>query len=406
MKNKFILSSCLCLLFSCISSIADADSFYIADSPLVQHPISLPISKRSSYRWRSDVGAWGENFAENILKLRGFKEVYEIKNGKNNGIDRIAIKRGLNGKIIDVRFVEVKTSQSLTPKLSMTKYGGKQMSRKWLASNLKALLNSGNSNLRKLALEISLFRKSQNIQIDAMGELIHINPKNLKMAGYAPTSGSSLYDESLDKLLLKLSKSESSDVRKWSKKSLNSLSMIQSTNMSDWLDKSQLRKKAILKSASNQSINKTRRVLRKASGGVRVTKLLRRATGRIALVVALAMDTHEVYEKFNSYNSGNISVRDWNKFIIIKIGGVGGAFAGAWVGGELGAWAGGFGGPFAEFTVPAGLIIGGGLGAVIGYWFGESMMSYGANAYYDSLDAEIRNLVEIEWLKETIPEGK
>lgn len=59
------------------------------------------------------------------------------------------------------------------------------------------------------------------------------------------------------------------------------------------------------------------------------------------------------------------------------IGGTGGTLAAGWAGAELGATAGAFGGPLAWITVPAGAIIGGGIGAVSGYFLG----SWGGKQY-------------------------
>ena len=94
----------------------------------------------------------GREFCRETYRLRGFNEIHEIKNGSNNGIDRIAVKRGPSGQLLDIKFVEVKTTRSASPRLNKTRYGGTQMSRKWLAANLKEMRTSGDPALKKLAL--------------------------------------------------------------------------------------------------------------------------------------------------------------------------------------------------------------------------------------------------------------
>lgn len=379
---------------------AQAKALGLASSPFVEHPVHHPLDGRTSSIWRTKVGTWGENLAQESLRLRGFDEIHEIKNASNNGIDRIAIKRAPNGELIDAKLVEIKTSRSEKPKLAHTRYGGRQMSRKWLASNLWSMRSSGDPVLKKLALELSRFRKASGRSIESFGELTHVNTRTGWITGYSADGRTLRYTESLSRLLSKLqANAHAPNVRTWATRSLSQLDQIRSSSMTLWLGSgSSGRSTKMVLGNSGHSVSASRALALRHSRSAVATRTMQRAAGRIALVVALAMDAKELFDTEHAYRTGAISARQRNVQLASTVGGAAGAFAGAWAGGATGAWLGGFGGPFAWATVPAGGFIGAVAGGVGGYFGGSAVAGYGATAWYNSIDNEVRSKFELSWL--------
>ena len=274
------------------------------------------------------------------------------------------------------------------------------MSRKWLASNISMMRNSGDPALKKLAREFSVFRKASGRTIESFGELIHVNTRTGMLTGYSADGRSIRYSESLGRLLKNLQlKARNPHVHIWATRTLSQWDSIRSTSMSTWLGKnvSQQSTKSILASSAQGFAVKRIAVLRQSRVAL-VTKVMLRSAGRIAFVVALAMDAKELFDTEYSYRTGAISARQRNMQLASKAGGIGGAAAGAWAGGVTGAWLGGFGGPVAWLTVPAGGIVGAAIGGVSGYIGGSAVAGYGATAWYNSIDVAVRNKVELAWL--------
>lgn len=384
---------------------ATAGTYGLLSSPLVDHPISLPTEHRSAFMWRSRTGAWGEGLAEQILRLRGFHEVHEFKSGSNGGIDRVAVKRGVNGSLEDVKFLEVKTSRGSSPKLGQTRYGGRQMSRKWLGKNLVYMRRNGNESMRRLALDISRFRKATGRSIESLGEVMHVNTRSGVVTGYLTDGRSVKYSDSVEHVLKNVQKrARSSSARRWATRSLANWDQISSGRLSSWLGTSvgqQSRKSLLATSGSVQS--GLRRGLVTQSRRVAVTKILVRAAGPVAVAIGLAIDAKELTDVEMSYRRGLISLRQRNVSHASTIGGLSGAFAGAWAGGATGAWLGAYGGPFAEITVPAGAFVGAVIGGVGGYVGGSAVAGYAATAWYDKVDSEVRNRFESEWVSLPAP---
>ena len=140
----------------------------LVQSPLVRHPVMHPLADRTPYSWRQGGGVWGENFTDQILRLRGYNEVYEIKTGSNQGIDRVAGKRDPAGRINDVRFVEVKTNRADTLKLNETKHSGRQLSRDWTAARLRAMRRSNDAQVNDLAREIRQLSKTSGRSLELL----------------------------------------------------------------------------------------------------------------------------------------------------------------------------------------------------------------------------------------------
>jgi len=112
------------------------------------------------------------------------------------------------------------------------------------------------------------------------------------------------------------------------------------------------------------------------------------------------MDAYEVYGHVRDYRLGKLSQQEFAIAIARTGGGIAGAGAGAAGGAWLGAQIGVFGGPLAWFTVPAGGVIGGTIGGVAGYFGGSYAGEFTAQAWYGSLDRDVRDRVT-GWLKET-----
>lgn len=398
--QPFWLPAGLILIVLRLGPDVSADTVGFHQSPLVDHPVHHPNHVRSPSGWRSSVGSWGENFAEETLRLRGFNEVHEIKTGGNHGLDRVAVKRGPGGVIKEIKYVEVKTTRWPKPRLNQTQYGGTQMSRRHLAENLGKMRNSGDPNLRKLAVELSRFRKSSGLPVQSMGEVVHINTKTGLVTGYSGDGRTVKYVESAERLLKQVQRRGSTaEVRRLAARSLGRWDQIRAESMSSWLGTSAARQgeKAILVSSARSvgaveavALSQTRRVLTK--------KILQRSAGPIAFVVSVAFDAKELYDTEFAYRRGAISERQRRIQILTTLGGAAGAFAGASAGGAAGVWLGAFGGPFAWITVPAGGLLGATVGGIGGYFGGSSIAGYGAAAWYHSIDAAVREKFELAWL--------
>lgn len=405
-----------------LSPCAHADGMRILQSPLVDHPVLHPSEGRSAYVWRSSAGRWGENLAQETLRLRGFNEIHEIKINGNQGIDRIAIKRGTDGSIKEVKFVEVKTTRSPKPRLGHTQYGGQQLSRKWLAENLKRMRNSGNPELRKLATELGRFRRSSGLPLESMGELMHVNTKTGRLIGYAGDGKTVKYDDSIERMLKRIQRRGSTaEVRASAVRHLSGFDQVKAASESSWLGRSAAKQseRAVLSSSLGKSAAKQseRAILRSAATGtnaveaaalvqgrrVLVKKVILRSAGPIAMLASVAADTKELYDTESAYRSGAISERQRTIQMLTTLGGAVGVAAGASSGAAAGAWIGAFGGPVAWITIPAGGIVGGVIGGIGGYFGGSSAAGYGATSWYHSIDEAIRYKAELAWLSSRAP---
>ena len=378
-----------------------AQGYSMVASELIDHPVYHPSSNRSIGSFRSSVGAWGENLAENTLKLRGFNEVFEVKNGRNNGIDRIAIKRGPNGKILDARIVEVKTTRTAKPKLALTKQSGVQMGRKWIADKLTQMRNSGDPNLKKLARELSVFRKSLGRNNVAMAEVIHVNPRKNRLVTYAADGRTVKSNVRVTKLLRTVqTKGSTIQIRNAATRDLASFDQIKSMSESKYLGNTERRATILSKSRQNSRLTTALKSARVANlRSSTLTAVLKRSAGRIAIWFSLAMDAAEMIDTEIAYRNGSISVRQRNIQVTTKGGGMMGAMGGASGGAVAGAWIGTAGGPVAWLTVPAGTIIGGFAGGVAGYFGGATVAQMAAESWYAQVDLAVREKVEQELLQ-------
>ncbi len=389
--------------FSLIPNVmADTTSF--VKSPLVEYPVSHPADIRSTARWKSSVGSWGENFADQTLRMRGY-EPYEVKTGSNHGVDRVAIKRGPDGAIKDVKIVEVKTTRSSKPRLNRTKSSGTQMSRKYVADHLRKMRNSGDPELRKLALEIGRFRRASGVSLQKLGEVIHISTKTGVVTTYTGDLKTVNSFQSADRVLKQIQRrAGSAEARRWAVRTLAAWDQIRSQTMTNYLGKSvaQQSRSTILANATRSAGSIEAAALRQ-SRLLLTRRILQRAAGPIAIAVSLAFDAKEVFDTEYAFRTGAISERQRNIQLLTTFGGAAGAFAGASAGGAAGMWVGAFGGPFAWITVPVGGFAGATIFGIVGYFGGSTITGYGASAWYGSIDASVREKFEQTWLASPNP---
>lgn len=160
--------------------------------------------------------------------------------------------------------------------------------------------------------------------------------------------------------------------------------------MPTWLRTNSSTRALAQSSRSRVSLLRQKHALRGARRGLAL------AAGRVAIFVAVAVDAYEIYGYLRDYQRGNLSQRG----LVIAMSRSGGGIAGAWGGATGGAWIGAkvglLGGPWAWVTVPAGSIVGGAVGGIAGYFAGSHVGELTAQAWYGSLDVEVRTAVN-QW---------
>lgn len=392
---KFYLAWIAVIFFCGVhGAFANAQVVMSPIAPPVGHPLIVDHPVRTAGAWRKGIGEFGESFADGTLKLRGY-QVTNIKLPGNHGVDRVAVKYNASGKLTDVRLVEVKAHYGKgKPRLGMTK-NGQQMSRKWLADWLRKLRTAGNEG-KMLAQQISAFRKASRIPLERLGELHDIN---LRSGTYTIRNPVTLAERGgpmpIQRLLNKVASRSSQHASKaWAKLHLAQLDQLRQTRMGKWLSSSRPGKAFGRATSSRIALLEGQQALRGAR------RVLVRAAGPVGLAVAGASDADEIYGHVRDYRLGKLSKREFWTALWRSGGGIVGAFAGAtggaWIGMELGA----FGGPLAWFTVPVGGFIFGTVGGVVGYFGGSYAGEAAAEAWYRSLDKNVRTQVS-RWLTET-----
>ena len=387
----------LCLLFGLLLanvSLVQAQGVAMPVCRPVEHPLIETIPVRTAAHWRKGVEGFGEELIRNTMQLRGY-EMQNIKLPGNHGIDLFAVKRNLAGKIYDARIIEAKTHYGKgMPHLGQT-ISGKQMSPKWLADKLRALGRAGQDG-RKLAYDILRFRKERAIPVQQLGQVHDINLRSGKYTIRDPITLNELSGPmSIERLLNNVaSHSEKSATRSWSLRHLAKFDKIQQSRMQSWLA-------GTPRSRALGQVSQTKLLViaegQAQRGAIRV---LARTAGRVAFVVAIAMDAAEIYGHVRDYKHGSISQREFAIALARSGGGIagawGGAVAGFWAGGALGAW----GGPLAWLTVPLGTFIGSAIGGICGYYGGSYVGDTTAKAFYGSLDTKVQNQVN-QWVIKT-----
>ncbi len=358
----------------------------------VDHPLVASHPVRTAGTWRKGVERFGEGLARGSLQLHGY-EVLDMKLPGNHGIDLVAFKRSATGAVTDIRLVEVKAHYGPgRPRLGQTRVGT-QMSRQWLADRLRALRSSGEQG-RQLALDISRFRKAEGIPLERLGEVHDVNLRTWKYTIRHPISMAERTGPmSIQRLLNKVATTQPAS-QAWAMRHLSQFDQLRQARMGNWLSASSSARAFDRVISPQIVLLEEKQALRGARRG------LVRAAGRVAVVVAVAMDANEIYGHVRDYRLGKLSRQGF----IIALARSGGGIAGAWAGAAGGAWGGmqigAFGGPWAWVTVPVGGVLGGAIGGVAGYFGGSYVGEFTAKAWYGSLDRNVRDQVN-RWLKET-----
>lgn len=385
------------LLILTSSGSAREQMVALVASPLVDHPVASRPASRNASSWRLKTGDWGENLAEEMLRLQGYDQVVAVKTTSNNGIDRIAIKRGSAGQVVGVRFVEVKTGRSSEFKLGNTKYSGRQMAHKWLTDRLRAAYRSDDDNVKELARDIRRFVRNSDLPLESLGEIIHVNTSAGEVRRFKADAKTLISSESLERLLVQMRRRSSlPTVQHWAGRSLRHLDQIQTTSMPLWIATAEgppirLAFRAAKPRAPTVAL---RGVALREGRSIGAGRLLTKSAGRVAVAIALAADAKELVDTELAYRRGHISRRDRNIRHVTSAGGITGAWAGASLGSAAGGAIGLAGGPFAWITVPAGALVGGAVGGIGGYFAGSTFASYAASAWYDAIDRDIRDRAE------------
>ncbi len=351
----------LALLFAAGGAQAQV-TMGLVSSQLVSQPVAAPDAVRSAHAWRSMVGGMGESFVTESLKLRGY-EVLEIKTGGNQGIDRIAFRRGRDGRLLDVKFIEVKTSYDGRARMGRTR-AGPQMSRQWLAEKLRTMRRSPDPQVRWLALETGRLRRRLGVAISHFGEIHTLNVRRGTYVIRGALTGNTLAEMSIPRTLRQLAqKARSRTARVWAARHLRHWSSVRGTSMRSWI-----------RSAPGAA----------AGAGAASRVALRRAAARgiplVGAAVAVGWDGIEIYGDVAAYRQGRLARRDLHRRLATR----GGGWAGAVSLGAVGAYVGSFGGPAAWITVP---VTATGF-AIVGYFSGSELAGVGVDHWYASIDEQ------------------
>jgi hypothetical protein len=375
-------------------------ALYSMGSAPIPHPINNPALMRTPAGWRTPFGSWGESVAESYMRdVRGFDDIRQIRNRSGNGIDLTAVKRTEAGKIIDVKFVEVKTTSGRGIRLHSTKYG-EQLSREWVIKHLWDMRNSDDPQIRAFGKEVRSFRRENpQILMENYCELHHIDAKNLRFKILDPATKGVKTDMSLTRVFKGVERRSKSPIMvSAAKLNFASQKTIRETSMQTWLGKGKVQ--TAIRFQSERRLP-SKAFLSKTSYAFNRVRL--RNAGRVALVVAIAVDAKEVYNLYESFRAGRINQREFTEGLCRTSCGIAGAWAGGWAGAATGAWIGTFGGPIAFVTVPVGTFVGGAIGSAIGYYSGSKAGSAAVAFYYQKLDVRIKTEVQNWFVMESYP---
>src|SRR4030065_26554 len=99
------------------------------------------------------------------------------------------------------------------------------------------MTNLGPLSMRRLALDISRFRKASGRSIESLGEIMHINPRTGSVTGYLADGRTVKYSPSVERLLRNVQRASSKTARNWATRSLAERDQIRAGRMSSWLGK-------------------------------------------------------------------------------------------------------------------------------------------------------------------------
>lgn len=269
------------------------------------------------------------------------------------------------------------------------------MSRSWLAKALRDLRASG-ENGRKLALEVSRFRRENKIPLSQLGQVHSIDLKTGNYDVLNPSTKTKIAPtRSIKNELGKLASQPSQrGTQSWARRHQRGFEAMRKASMTSWLSQS----------STTRALNQVNATQLSGIDKLQAKKIADRAVLRVATrvvaIVSIGLAGYEVYEAYGNYRNGKLTNRDLHFKIAESgggaAGGMVGAGGGAWIGMQLGA----FGGPLAWITVPVGGAVGGFIGGIVGYFGGSQAGTAVAGSWYDSLDKDVQNWVNA-WLKET-----
>lgn len=384
MKQRVIISSLVVLALIAWVEQVFAQVVAAPVPLLMDHPVGQ-VGPRSQDFWRRSVGHWGENIADQSLRLRGYSDVREVKSGAQ-GIDRIGLRRNAAGEVTSVLIVEVKVHRgSHLARLGETSQG-RQMSRTWLAHKLRQMRSSPDLETRQVAREISRFRRHHKVPVVHLGEIHEINTRTGRFTVRRPGTGEVLMTESIDRHLARLGqRAQTPGAREWARRQHSYLPQIRDTRMSAWL--------------AHEPIWQARGSARPgAAGSARGTnRYVMRMAGPLGAMAALMYDLQFIHRDWRSYRSGEISQRAFVRSVTGTAGGAAGAASGGISGGLMGVQIGAWGGPVAWITLPAGGLVGAGVGGVGGYFVGRYLAQRLVETWYGHMDRAVREELE-QWL--------
>jgi hypothetical protein len=376
----------LTVFLTCFGTTIYAQGVAPPGGELVSHPVAHPTSVRTKGQWRQQMGQWGEAAARKAMRLRGYNEIHQPKLFGDRGIDLVAIRRGVDGRIQDLKLVEVKAHRGPgLARLSHTRHG-RQMSGPWLRAKLRQMKNSGDSDLRRLAVEIEQYRSSQGVPLRRLGEVVDINTNTGTYTVRDPVNRQILAAGPAKRLFQNVQyETPNPATRQWAQAHLNYWDRIRARDVTDWKQR-------------GWSIFDDARFSNSDFSTLRL-----RGLGLASAAIALAFDAYDlylIYSAWYKHGEGGISHEE----VVRTTSRIGVGILGAYAGGEIGAAVGGFiglvGGPYAWATVPAGSLIGGGVGGMVGYYVGAKAGSYAADAWYDHLDSAVKQDLD-SWVMNT-----
>lgn len=380
----------LALLVSVATAAAQPVRLPVA--PPVTHPALAHGVERTAASWRNGAGAWGEQLVEATLRSRGF-DVRDLRLPGGQGIDRLAILRNHLGRLIDVKFVEVKTlSKGSSIHLGRTA-AGRQMSRSWLAKKFVEMRRSGDPALNSLAREIAAFRRNAKLPPEALGEL-HVIRDGVYQVLNPLTRETLRPAESVRSVLAELwRKAPTPAVRRWALTHFIGHDALTSTTMAGWLrassspvvrGSSRVAAFGILAAGTARSlVPSAGEVLGKTAG------FLGRHAG---VMLMLGPDLYESGLVLSDYWHGQISGRKVANRLGRITGGLTGAMAGAKLGGEMGAMV-------HPMAAVAGALVGGATGYFVGASAGESL----SEGWYGGLGQDVKTTVDRVLIATALP---
>lgn len=340
------------------------------------HPTSHPRSGRSFTAYIQGSGQFGEDLVRRKLESEGWTWI-DAKTGGNRGLDGVALRYDADGRVADLRFVEVKTHYGGKPRLSQTAHG-RQLSRQWLARQLKLLRNSGDE--RKVATALMISRALKQLGSNALasrGWLYSVDTKTGVIVAQPRVGSSELLSIRRAALAAALRGPGAKSRVHATRDLLRGLRGFHSHKHYAALSKSG---RANWRMPSRDTLRRAPQMSRLLSG--RTTRLATRALARSAGPLGVGMSIFTTGVLVEGYVSGSVTQRT---LIREASGAAGGTLAGMGTGMALGSVAG-----------PPGWVVGSLVGGMLGYLAGDVAV----DTYFATADAETRRNT-LDWIRDS-----